>query len=136
MPELDDTVVAATAAAANDATAGNAHASAGRAAPSRRSMLRVAAGAGAAGVAATTLGGMVGKTAARASSRPVAEPPAPAGTEPLVLHVRDASSGEIDVFRGTTQTRLQDRDLAAHILRASHRRSSAIARPHVPERTI
>jgi len=70
MPELDDTVVAATAAAANDATTGDVHASAGRAAPSRRSMLRVAAGAGAAGVAATTLGGMVGKMAARANSRP------------------------------------------------------------------
>ena len=136
MPELDDTVMAATAAAANDATAGNTHASAGRAAPSRRSMLQVAAGAGAAGVAATTLGGMVGKMAARASTRPVAEPATPAGTEPLVLHIRDAASGEIVVFRGTTQTRLHDRDLAAHILRASHRRSSAIARPHVPERTF
>jgi hypothetical protein len=136
MPELDDTVVAATAAAANDATVGDAHASAGRAGPSRRSMLRVAAGAGAAGVAATTLGGMVGKMAARSSTRPVAEPATPAGAEPLVLHVRDASSGEIDVFRGTTQTRLQDRDLDAHNLRASQRRSSAIARPHVPERTF
>ncbi|HEX7993143.1 MAG TPA: hypothetical protein VF506_04425 [Streptosporangiaceae bacterium] len=136
MPELDDTVAAATAAAANDATAGDAHASAGRAGPSRRSMLQVAAGAGAAGVAATTLGGMVGKMAARSSTRPVAEPATPDGAEPLVLHVRDASSGEIDVFRGTTQTRLQDRDLAAHILRASQRRSSAIARPHVPERTF
>ena len=136
MPELDDTVAAATAAAANDATGGDAQASTGRAGPSRRSMLQVAAGAGAAGVAATTLGGMVGKMAARSSTRPVAEPATPAGAEPLVLHVRDASSGEIDVFRGTTQTRLQDRDLAAHILRASHRRSSAIARPHVPERTF
>jgi len=119
MPELDDTVVAGTAAA-NDATDGNGHASAGRAAPSRRSMLRVAAGAGAAGVAVTTMGGMFGKMAAHASSRPVAEPATPAGTEPVVLHIRDAASGEIDVFRGTTQTRLHDRALAAQILRASH----------------
>ena len=29
------------------------------------------------------------------------------------------AAGEIDVFRGTTHTRLHDRDLAAHILRAS-----------------
>jgi hypothetical protein len=34
------------------------------AAPSRRSVLRVAAGAGAAGIAATTLGGLVGGVAA------------------------------------------------------------------------
>ncbi len=42
-----------------------------------------------------------------------------AATDPLVLHVRDAAAGEIDVFRGTTQTRLHDRDLAARIVRAS-----------------
>jgi hypothetical protein len=35
------------------------------------------------------------------------------------VHVRDAASGEIDVFRGTTQTRLHDRDLAARLVRAS-----------------
>jgi hypothetical protein len=40
-------------------------------------------------------------------------------TDPLVLHVRDAAAGEIDVFRGTTQTRLHDKDLAARIIRAS-----------------
>jgi hypothetical protein len=36
-----------------------------------------------------------------------------------VLHVRDAASGEIDVFRGTTQIRLRDTDLAARVVRAS-----------------
>jgi len=138
MPEPNDTAVVQATAATNDGAAPAAAAGAGRAGPSRRSMLQVAAGAGAAGIAATTLGSVVGGMAARASTRPDpgAEDPAAAGPDPLVLHVRDAAAGEIDVFRGTTLTRLHDRDLAARIVRASRRRSAAIAQPHVPERTF
>jgi hypothetical protein len=36
---------------------------------------------------------------------------------PVVVHVRNAKSGEIDVFSGTTQTRLRDKELAARIVR-------------------
>jgi hypothetical protein len=36
---------------------------------------------------------------------------------PIVVHVRNAKSGEIDVFSGTNQTRLRDKDLAARIAR-------------------
>jgi hypothetical protein len=90
---------------------------------SRRSMLMGAAGAGAAGVAAATLGGAVrrphpvgnptshGAQAADLSAADLAEP--------VVVHVRDAARGEIEVFRGTTSTRLQDRELAARLVRAS-----------------
>ena len=92
--------------------------------PSRRSVLRVAAGAGAAGIAATALSGVVGGLAAQASTLKGTQaghlsPEEANGTGPLVLHVRDAAAGEIDVFRGTTQTLLHDRDLAARIVRAS-----------------
>jgi len=38
--------------------------------------------------------------------------------EPIVVHVRDAKSGDIEVFSGTSQTRLRDKDLAARIARA------------------
>src|SRR5215468_4358158 len=92
------------------------------AAPSRRSVLRVAAGAGAAGIAATALSGVVGGVAAQASALKGTRPLSPAeasGTDPLIVHVRDAAAGEIDLFRGTTQTRLHDRDLAARLVRAS-----------------
>jgi hypothetical protein len=41
---------------------------------------------------------------------------APAG--PIVVHVRNATSGDIEVFSGTSQTRLRDKDLAARITRA------------------
>ena len=34
-----------------------------------------------------------------------------------MVHVRNAKSGEIDVFSGTSQTRLRDKDLAARIAR-------------------
>lgn len=117
MPELDETA-AAKAAAGNHGTI-----AAGPAAPSRRSILRVAAGAGAAGIAATTLSSVVGTMAARASTMQDGRtgrlaPGEASGSDPIVLHVRDAAAGEIDIFRGTTLTTLHDRDLAARIVRA------------------
>jgi len=38
---------------------------------------------------------------------------------PIMVHVRDAKSGDIEVFSGTSQTRLRDKDLAARIARAA-----------------
>jgi len=95
-----------------------------RRAPSRRAVLRGAAGAGAAGIAAATLGGVVAPVPAAAGAQardPRTSPDAAAAAadESIVVHVRDAAAGQIDVFRGTTQTRLQDRDLAARLVRAS-----------------
>jgi hypothetical protein len=49
------------------------------------------------------------------SSRGSGDVSAPSG--PIVVHVRNAKSGEIDVFSGTSQTRLRDKDLAARIAR-------------------
>ncbi len=118
MPDLDDMGAVSEAAAVSHGTA-----AAAAAPPSRRNVLRVAAGAGAAGIAASTLGSVIGGVAARASTK--AGPHAghadgaAAGPEPLVLHVRDAASGEIDVFHGTTLTRVHDKDLAARIVSAS-----------------
>ncbi len=93
-----------------------------RRAPSRRAVLRGAAGAGAAGIAAATLGGVAvpASAAVRAQGRDQrTSPDAAAADEGVVVHVRDAAAGQIDVFRGTTHTRLQDRDLAARLIRAS-----------------
>ncbi len=116
MPDLDDPGAARTGSTSNHGATDHGGV------PSRRSVLQVAAGAGAAGIAATTLGSVLGGVAARASTRPDAGH-STAGTanatDPIVLHVRDAAAGEIDLFHGTTQTRLHDRDLAARIVRAS-----------------
>ena len=92
---------------------------------SRRSVIRGAATAGAAGLAATALGGALSPAAA-ASTRPAAgtRSSAPASGDvkasagPIVVHVRNAKSGDIEVFSGTSQTRLRDKDLAARIARA------------------
>jgi hypothetical protein len=84
---------------------------------SRRSMLRGAATAGAAGLAVTALGSAASPALA-ATSQPSA-PASPVGAAgPIVVHVRDAKSGDIEVFSGTSQTRLRDTDLAARIARA------------------
>ena len=90
---------------------------------SRRSVIRGAATAGAAGLAATALGGALSQAAAastRAASttgaRAGGDVKAPAG--PIVVHVRNAKSGDIEVFSGTSQTRLRDKNLTAQIVRA------------------
>jgi hypothetical protein len=39
--------------------------------------------------------------------------------EPIVAHLRDTRTGEIDMFRGTSRVRLRDPALAALLVRAS-----------------
>jgi hypothetical protein len=101
---------------------------------SRRSLLQGAATAGAAGLAVTALGAAAGPALAAtgrppaptrphgrtvlAGSGPAGSGPAggaPAG--PIMVHVRDARSGDIEVFAGTSQIRVRDADLAARIAR-------------------
>ncbi|MGO9078195.1 MAG: hypothetical protein ACLQDY_04035 [Streptosporangiaceae bacterium] len=111
MPGLDDLNSPAGHAAAD--REGPRH-------PSRRSVL---AGAGA-GLAATAFAGMAAPALASTPPAPAAQGKHAdgddaAGTEQVVVHVRDARTGEIDVFRGTSHTRLQDRELAARLVRAS-----------------
>jgi hypothetical protein len=104
--------------------------------PSRRSILWGAAGAGAAGLAAAAMArtapafaaatappasrtrapdALAAAPASRAASRAANEA---AAAGPVVVHLRDAQSGEMDVFAGTKQVRLRDRDLAARLARA------------------
>jgi nitrous oxide reductase len=94
---------------------------------SRRSLLQGAAAAGAAGLAVTALGAAVSPAAAAASTtsstaRTASSAPAhgdlTAPEGPIVVHVRNAKSGDIEVFSGTSQTSLRDKDLAARIARA------------------
>ena len=94
---------------------------------SRRSMLRGAAGAGAAGLAAAAVASTAAPALAAPSvGRATSGSPhagcasaAPAGaSEPVVVHLRDATSGEMDIFAGTSHTRLRDPDLAARLTRA------------------
>jgi len=92
-----------------------------RAAMSRRSLLQGAATAGAAGLAVTAMGAAAPALAATGTGSPPAADQAHdhhADAGPIMVHVRDARSGDIEVFAGTSQTRLRDKDLAARIARA------------------
>ena len=91
---------------------------------SRRTMLRGAATASAAGLAITTLGASPALAASHhvsAGTAPEAEhvPDHIASGEAVVVHVLDVRSGEMDVYRGTSHVRVQDRALAARLARAS-----------------
>lgn len=92
---------------------------------SRRSALKGAAGAGlaATALAATSTPALAAIRPARAGhdsadERGADEREAHSG-EPIVAHLRNARTGEIDVFHGTSQTRLHDAALAAALIRAS-----------------
>ena len=95
--------------------------SAGR--PSRRSVLRGAGAAGAVGIAAAVGVGAAGGVAAAiptpaADNRAAAGHSAGAAGAPLVVYLRDAASGEFDVFAGTSRTSIVDPDLAARLAHA------------------
>jgi len=97
--------------------------------PSRRAVLRGVAGAGVAGVAASALISVPASQARASTTRSAARPASASGSagqpaggaEPasdVVVHLRDARSGEMDIFSGTSQTRLRDPDLARRLVRA------------------
>jgi hypothetical protein len=82
----------------------------------RRSVLRTAAGAGAASlVAGSVLGAIPATATAAAAAAGTAGAGAADAAGPLVVHVRDLRTGEMDIFAGTTMTRLRDRALAARL---------------------
>jgi len=43
----------------------------------------------------------------------------PSPADPVIVHVRDLASGEMDVFAGEATTRLRDPGLAARLVRAA-----------------
>jgi hypothetical protein len=92
--------------------------------PSRRSVLRGAAGVGAVGFAAAVGVGAVAAPALadtrRAAAGPAAAQPETAAG-PLVIYLRDAASGEFDVFAGTSHTVIRDHDLVARLTSSAKR---------------
>jgi|SRR5450755_204860 hypothetical protein len=97
---------------------------------SRRSALRTAATTGAAVTALAAAGGPA--LAAARPARAERDDTGPDATvphitrqaeadpgEPIVAHLRDSRTGEIDMFRGTSRVRVRDPALAALLVRAS-----------------
>ena len=92
--------------------------------PSRRSVLRGAAGVGAVGLAAAVGVGAAAGPALAADNRRAAAPARP-GTAlpadtagPMVVYLRDAASGELDVFAGSSHAVIRDHELAARLASA------------------
>ena len=88
---------------------------------SRRSLLG-AAGVGAAGLAAAGAFGGLAAVPAVAGAQPARDGDHDPGERPdsgdhVVVHVRGDRIGELDVFRGTSHSRVQDPDLAARLRR-------------------
>ena len=89
------------------------------------SVHRSSGGGGAgAGLAATAIAGTLTAPAAAAtvSATPRAHPGRQAGVpspaEPVIVHIRDLRSGEMDVFAGEATARLRDPGLAARLVHA------------------
>ena len=91
--------------------------------PSRRSVLHGAAGLAGAGLVATAIGTLGPGVAAAASGASRMHPEAARVTgsaDPVIVHVRDLSSGEMDVFAGEAKATLRDPGLAARLAHAIH----------------
>jgi hypothetical protein len=93
---------------------------------SRRSVLRGAAGLGAAGIAATALSSVAAPALAAAKEHPghAAGPDAAdheSGPDQVVVHVRDARTGHLELYSGTSELHLRDKDLAERIVAASRK---------------
>jgi hypothetical protein len=88
--------------------------------PSRISRRSVLAGA-AAGAGAVGLATVAGAVPAIASPHPAARPQAAHGAAsagPIVVYLRDAASGELEVFAGDSLVKLHDPAIAARLTRA------------------
>lgn len=91
----------------------------------RRSLLRGAVGVGALGLAAAGAGGVVAATRSSAattlmpSAKPVeVAPMAPSAMAgPMVVYLRDATTGEFDVFGGTGQVTVKNPALVSQLMK-------------------
>jgi hypothetical protein len=87
--------------------------------PSRRSLLRGAAGFAGAGLAASAVtGAIAGPALAAARPADSAGTGDPGPASGVVVHVRDTRTGEMDIFSGTSQVRLRDPHLAGRLAQA------------------
>jgi hypothetical protein len=88
--------------------------------PSRRSVLHGAAGLAGAGLATVMAGTLAAPASASAAPRthPGRAARVSSSDEPVIVHVRDVRSGEMDVYAGENQVKLRDPGLAAKLTNA------------------
>jgi len=91
---------------------------------SRRSFLHASAAAAAgAAVLASPLSGTAAAQAEGSDSNAAATDEALASSEPMIVHVRDARTGEIAVLHGTSEVVYRDPELVRRVVRAARRES-------------
>jgi hypothetical protein len=86
---------------------------------SRRGLLRSAGGIGIAGVAAGMLIDTTAGAASAATTSTSASSEAAAASTPLVAHVHDARTGEVDLFTGEQHVRVHNPALARALAQAA-----------------
>src|SRR5262245_6172318 len=93
---------------------------------SRRAFLSRGAGAAAAGAVLATTGLQLGRSSLgrSPSSNPADAAPADAAAAasmsgPVVVHIRDAKTGEVSIFSGETEVAYRDPQLVARVARAT-----------------
>jgi hypothetical protein len=86
----------------------------------RRFLANTSLGLGVAvtGLAAVSALDATGRSGARPGSLP----------EPVILHVRDVSKGEVMILAGTTQVVIRDRELVSHLISAVSKAAASGAR--------
>jgi hypothetical protein len=96
---------------------------------SRRAFLYTGAGAAAAGAVIATTGGGVsggGVSAGSAAAGSLSDSPAEAAEVaasvdgPIVVHIKDAKTGEVAIFSGDNEVIYRDPQLVARVARATH----------------
>jgi len=85
---------------------------------SRRSLLYGAAGVGAVGLVAAAGATVAATRPDAAAARTDAALARPDHQGPVMVYLRDAATGEMDVYAGTGQVSLRDPALAGQLLRA------------------
>ena len=89
---------------------------------SRRTFLYTGAGAAAAGAVVATTGLSRSTDSADALGESPEEVAAVAAvTDPIVVHIKDAKTGDVSIFRGEDEVSYRDPQLVARVARATNR---------------
>src|ERR1700716_1934635 len=86
---------------------------------SRRKLIATGATLAAAGVAVGATGMGVARSAGHATAAASADGSGPGAGEPVMVHLKDASSGQFDVFVGERHSTFTDRGMAAQVIQAA-----------------
>jgi len=86
---------------------------------SRRTMIKIGAGAGVAAALATSGVALAGQAAPQSSGDALADGHGASTDTPIIVHLVDARQGTVEVYTSSACKQIKDHDLAARIARAA-----------------